>query len=96
LFLKAYAGIDGIVSLGNAVRLWLIIQRYGVDIVHMNNGFIPAEAILAARAARVPLIVHMRGIVSERNARNLTPAMRDVDAVIRSTTLSTRPKRTEH
>jgi len=82
LALKAYAGVDWIVTVANTFRLWLMIQRHHVDIVHMNNGFIPAEAILAARAARVPVIVHMRGIVSEKNARTLTPYMQDVDVVI--------------
>jgi len=76
--LKAYAAIDGIVTLVNTGRLWLLIKRHKVQIVHMNNGFGPTEAMLAARVARVPAIVHMRGIVSEGGAKNLPPYMRDL------------------
>lgn len=80
--LKTYAVLDTVVSLVHALRMWYLIRRHDVDIVHMNNGFVPTEAIWAARAAGIPVIVHMRGIVSEGGARSLPTYMREVDCVI--------------
>jgi glycosyltransferase involved in cell wall biosynthesis len=46
----------------NSVRLAWIIRRNRIDLVHLNNGFVPNEALGAVALAGVPLIVHMRGI----------------------------------
>lgn len=58
--LKMMAAADLVVTTKNFFRLLLFIKRNRIDVVHLNNGFIPDEALLAARVARVPCVVHLR------------------------------------
>ena len=44
----------------NARRILSIIRRDGIELLHLNNGFTPPEAMLAARRARIPCVVHLR------------------------------------
>ena len=64
---------DFLVTLWNAMRVTLLIRRERIDLVHMNNGFLPAEGILAARLSRIPCIVHMRGIPTNPDGRPRPP-----------------------
>ncbi|MDQ6770233.1 MAG: hypothetical protein M3Z54_09625, partial [Gemmatimonadota bacterium] len=57
---KMMAAADLVSTSANFLRLLLFIKRNSIDIVHLNNGFIPPEALLAAGAARVPCVVHLR------------------------------------
>jgi glycosyltransferase involved in cell wall biosynthesis len=57
---KMMAAADLVSTAANFLRLLLFIKRNSIDIVHLNNGFIPQEALLAAAAARVPCVVHLR------------------------------------
>jgi glycosyltransferase involved in cell wall biosynthesis len=57
---KMMAAADLVTTSANFLRLLLFIKRNSIDIVHLNNGFIPPEALLAAAAARVPCVVHLR------------------------------------
>jgi glycosyltransferase involved in cell wall biosynthesis len=59
---KGFAFADLIETGRNSVRLAWIIRRNRIDLIHLNNGFVPREALGAAAIAGVPLIVHMRGI----------------------------------
>jgi len=58
---KFYGGLDLLTSGLWLPRLVLLIRRHGVDIVHLNNGYVPPEGILAARLTGTPLVVHFRG-----------------------------------
>lgn len=58
-----YTGIDVLASGLSLVRIYVLIKRHGVDLVHLNNGYVPQEAILAARLTGTPLVVHFRGFV---------------------------------
>ncbi len=59
---KGFALADLMETGRNSIRLAWIIRRNRIDLVHLNNGFVPREALGAAVLAGVPLIVHMRGI----------------------------------
>lgn len=79
--LKAIAGADMLLVAKNTLWLSWLLRRYRVDLVHLNNGFGPPEAIWAARLARVPCIVHMRGFEADRGAPKLV-LMRNITHVI--------------
>jgi glycosyltransferase involved in cell wall biosynthesis len=66
---KMMAAADLAVTAKNFFRLAFFMRRKKIDIVHLNNGFLPTEALLAARAARVPCIVHLRDF--DRDPRRL-------------------------
>lgn len=60
--MKAYSALDMLCTGINTLRLFWIIRRHRVDLVHLNNGYHPPEGFLAARLAQVPLVGHMRGM----------------------------------
>jgi glycosyltransferase involved in cell wall biosynthesis len=70
LALKVYALVDTVLTGLNTLRLARIIRRHDVDLVHINNGFHPAEAVLAARLTHVPVVGHMRGIATPPFSRS--------------------------
>jgi glycosyltransferase involved in cell wall biosynthesis len=57
---KLIAVADVAAALGNSIRLRRLIRQRGVQLVHLNNGFRPLEAFLAARATGTPVVVHLR------------------------------------
>lgn len=59
--LKAFAVINLLVTVMSTFRLAWIVRRQRVDLIHLNNGFTPPEAFLAARLTDVPCVVHLRG-----------------------------------
>jgi glycosyltransferase involved in cell wall biosynthesis len=62
-------------SMVHAMRIVRIIRSRRIDILHLVNGFVPIDALLAARISRVPYIVHMRGFFhAEGGARRKAPA----------------------
>jgi glycosyltransferase involved in cell wall biosynthesis len=58
--LKLAAGVDMLVIAKNLGRLIWFLRRHRIDIVHLNNGFLPQEALLATRVLRIPCVVHLR------------------------------------
>lgn len=64
--LKGMAAADWLVTLKNAVWLAAFIRRHRIDLLHLNNGFLPWEALLAARMTGVPCIVHLRDFQLDR------------------------------
>lgn len=66
-----------VINVGTAIKntawlLWLL-RREQVDLVHLNNGFVPAEALLATRISKVPCIVHLREFASAPLNDRLAP-----------------------
>lgn len=59
--LKALAATDLWAMLMGALRLAWLVRRRRVDLIHLNNGFTPPEALLAARLTDIPCVVHLRG-----------------------------------
>jgi glycosyltransferase involved in cell wall biosynthesis len=58
--LKMYAGADVMVLRRNVSFFRHLIRHNAVDLVHLNNGFTPHEAIFAAAGENVPFLVHLR------------------------------------
>lgn len=58
--LKALALADVCVTLKNGIWLTRFLRRHRVDLIHLNNGFGPPEALLASHLTGVPCIVHLR------------------------------------
>jgi glycosyltransferase involved in cell wall biosynthesis len=58
-----------------------MIRRYRIDIIHLNNGFIPREAMKVARMTGVPCIVHLRGFPGKGTSESLTRSVTHVIAV---------------
>lgn len=67
--LKSLAIADLSLRLKNTLWLAWLIRHHKIDLVHLNNGFIPAEAIMATRWLKVPCIVHMRGFPSRSGVK---------------------------
>ncbi|HSH44307.1 MAG TPA: hypothetical protein VK966_00490, partial [Longimicrobiales bacterium] len=51
---RTYSVLDMLVTGFNTLRLYRIIRKHGVDLVHVNNGYRPQEGVYAARLAGVP------------------------------------------
>ncbi len=79
--LKALAVADIVATLANAVWLAWTLRRGRVELVHLNNGFLPAEALLAARITGTPCVVHLRDFLHDPRAATSWAARR-VSAVI--------------
>lgn len=79
--LKALALADLCVTAKNGVWMAWTIRRERISIVHLNNGFTPPEALLAARMTGTPCIVHLRDFHGD-NGRSMRWAMRGVARVI--------------
>jgi len=75
LLLKTVAVVDLLATVAGAVRIAWILKRQRIDVLHLNNSFIPQEAFWASRLVGVPCVVHLRGFASDggesvlRNAR---------------------------
>ena len=82
--LKAVAATDFAVSAANVVRVTRLLRRHRIDVVHLNNGFQPPEAIWAARLVGIPCVVHMRGFPPVDAVRRARPYVRKVIAISRS------------
>jgi glycosyltransferase involved in cell wall biosynthesis len=78
---KAMALLDVAATLGNCLLLLHLIRREGVDLVHVNNGFMPMEAFWAARLARIPCVVHQRDFQSDPGPMR-SPAVAHVARVL--------------
>ena len=90
---RGLAIIDAVVEQANALRVWQIIRRHGIQIVQLNNGPMPREAVLGARLARVPAIVYLRGFFHQdtgwrRNISDSSWVIGDSRAVTQSYTSS--------
>lgn len=58
---KLIAAADEVVMLKNMLWLTYFLRRHRIELVHLNNGFHPREALLAARLTRTDCVVHLRG-----------------------------------
>jgi glycosyltransferase involved in cell wall biosynthesis len=79
--LKGFAAADGLVVIKNSLRLIWFLRHHQIDIVHLNNGFLPAEALLAARLTGIPCVVHLRDFQRERVSTSSIRAVAFVIAV---------------
>jgi glycosyltransferase involved in cell wall biosynthesis len=84
---KLIAVADVAAALGNSIRLRRLIRQRAVRLIHLNNGFRPLEAFLAARATDTPVVVHLRDFpgpifrLSRLKARCTATAITVSDAV---------------
>jgi glycosyltransferase involved in cell wall biosynthesis len=62
---KVYALLDELAAGWNTVRLYRIIKKNNIQIVHVNNS-IERDAIYAADWAGRPCVVHCRGLADDR------------------------------
>lgn len=60
--LKLLAALDLGVGVKNLPRFLWIMKRHQIELVHLNNGFGPFEAVAAAGLLGIPCVVHLRGI----------------------------------
>jgi glycosyltransferase involved in cell wall biosynthesis len=58
--LKILATADVLASAKNFFKIIWLLRRHQIDIVHLNNWFLPPEVLVAARVANVPCVVHLR------------------------------------
>jgi glycosyltransferase involved in cell wall biosynthesis len=79
--LKIMAAADVLESAKNFFRLIWLFRRHEIDIVHLNNGFLPPEVLIAARVAHVPCVVHLRDFQTDAR-RLMSAAAREVAWII--------------
>ncbi len=58
---KLLASVSFVADSWSALRLWWWMRRAPVDLIHLNNGFVPPDVLWAARRAGLPCVVHLRG-----------------------------------
>jgi glycosyltransferase involved in cell wall biosynthesis len=92
--LKGFAVADGLVAIKNSLRLSWFVRQHQIDIVHLNNGFMPTEALLAARLTGTPCVVHLRDFQRERVSASSTSAVAAVIAVSDAVAQSVRDLKT--
>jgi len=92
--LKGFAVADDLVAIKNSLRLIWFLRHHQIDIVHLNNGFRPAEALLAARLTGIPCVVHLRDFQRERVGTSSTRAVAFVIAVSDAVAQSVRDLKT--
>jgi glycosyltransferase involved in cell wall biosynthesis len=68
---KALAVADVATTAWNTVRLRRLLQRTGIELVHLNNGFLPLEVFHAARAEGIPCVVHLRDFGGDAGRTNV-------------------------
>lgn len=68
----------------NAGRLWWLLRRKPFDLVHLNNGLVPREALWVTRTTGTPCVVHMRGFPSVEDVAALSGHVRRIVCVSRS------------
>lgn len=71
---KGVALLDALTGIGNDLRFAWLIKRYRIDLVHLTNGFVPLEALFAARLTGVPSIAHLRGFFRGEGVRRARSA----------------------
>ena len=88
--MKLFAAADAITTVVNTLRISLMIKYRRIDVVHLVNGYVPAEGLWASRITGVPTIVNMRGFwngldpLRPPTARRNTWLVGDSNAVTRS------------
>ena len=82
LMLKAYAAAELLGSFITLARIGLLTSTRRIDVLHLNNGFVPEEAFWAARLYGLPLVVHMRGMPPASLSRRMVERSRKADRVI--------------
>src|SRR5690606_5872135 len=68
---------DTLVSIMHTMRIAWLCKRNRIQVVHLVTGFGPPEAIMGARLANIPTVVHMRSFYqhSGRIPDKYMPAM---------------------
>jgi glycosyltransferase involved in cell wall biosynthesis len=69
--MKALAAADVATTAWNTVRLRSLIRRTDIELVHLNNGFLPLEVFRAARAEGIPCVVHLRDFAGDARRANV-------------------------
>lgn len=102
---KVVALLDVATTWINTVRIGWLLRRERIDVVHLNNGFVPLEALRAARLLRVPVVVHLRDFhrdparLRSSGAQRVACIVAVSDAVAASldgSAVAARPRRTIH
>jgi glycosyltransferase involved in cell wall biosynthesis len=79
--MKMMAAADALETAKNFFKLALLLRRHQINIVHLNNGFLPPEVLTAARLANVPCVVHLRDFQKD-SRRLMSAAAREVAWII--------------
>ena len=58
---KAISVAESLAVRFNTLRLRWLLRKHRIHVLHLANGFVPRDAIAAARAASIPVLVHLRG-----------------------------------
>ena len=66
---KGFALADLLASIWNLFRIAWLIRRHKVQLIHLNNGFVPPEGLVAARLLRVPCLVYLQGFYRPESGR---------------------------
>jgi glycosyltransferase involved in cell wall biosynthesis len=69
--MKVLAAADVATTAWNTVRLRRLFRRTDIELVHLNNGFLPLEVFRAARAEGIPCVVHLRDFGGDARRANV-------------------------
>lgn len=72
ILLKVYGVAELISSLFYLVQIFLVLLKEKPDVVHLNNNLDQWEAVMAARLAKIPSIVHQRSFPSPSKMMQLS------------------------
>jgi glycosyltransferase involved in cell wall biosynthesis len=78
---RGFAVADTIETFRNSLRLIWFLRRHRIDLIHLNNGFLPPEALFASRLAGVPCVVHLRDFQRERISSTTAASVAGVIAI---------------
>jgi len=87
---RGVVACDAAVSLAQCARIIALGRWLRVDLIHLNNGYSPVEAMVAAHLLHVPCLVHLRGFarlapgIEARIASRVARAVPVSDAVAAS------------
>jgi glycosyltransferase involved in cell wall biosynthesis len=78
---RGLAIADAIETFRNTPRVVRLLRKHRIDLMHLNNGFLPPEALLASRFTGVPCIVHLRDFQHEEIGRKRSAGVAAVVAI---------------
>ena len=90
--LRSFAVADTIETFRNSLRLLWFLRRHRIDLIHLNNGFLPPEALVASRLSGIPCVVHLRDFQRERISPATAGCVRGVIAISDAVAASLRGK----
>ncbi len=81
LILKTFASLYMMESSLHMLLMILIARYHKIHLIHLNTGFIE-EGLLAARILKIPCLVHLRGMFTEKRKRGILKLMKHTTHVI--------------